>query len=154
VASLVIGIYPQTDAKGIEAALSAQQVDVGKIKVLACDGPDEQEYSSLSFIDVAIKLDEESADDMTRGTGVLADSGGTSVPGLNDPPAHFDVFEHHGGTTKHYLSAFPVPDDEVDNFDDAIADGRAVVLYPDAGADAPKVVAAFKAAGLHNVRSY
>jgi len=28
------------------------------------------------------------------------------------------------------------------------------VLYPDAGADAPKIAAAFKAAGLLNVRSF
>jgi len=34
------------------------------------------------------------------------------------------------------------------------AEGRAVVLYPDAGADEQKIAAAFKAAGLQNVRSY
>ena len=56
--------------------------------------------------------------------------------------------------SKHYLDGFPVPDDEVENFDDAIADGRAVVLYPNAGADEQKIAAAFKAAGLRNVRSY
>ena len=49
---------------------------------------------------------------------------------------------------------FAIPPDEVDNFDQAVADGRAVVLYPDAGADAQAVVTAFRAAGLRNVRSY
>ena len=47
-----------------------------------------------------------------------------------------------------------IPDDEVENFNDAIEDGRAVIVYPDAGTDADKVAAAFRAAGLRNVRSY
>ena len=34
------------------------------------------------------------------------------------------------------------------------ADGRSVVLYPDPGADAQQIAAAFRAAGLRNVRAY
>ncbi len=153
---LVIGIYPEVNAQAIESALSAQQVDLSKIKVLASDGSaNENDRSPLKFIDVMIDVEDDTlADDMTRNTGVLPDSGGTSVPGLGGPDSWRDVFVHHGGTTKHYLGAFAVPEDEVDNFDDAIAEDRAVVLYPDAGADAPKIAAAFKAAGLQNVRSY
>jgi hypothetical protein len=154
VAGLVIGIYPTSDAKALEDALSAQQVEVGKLKVLASDGQN-TESSTLQFIDVLTAEEANSlADDMTRGTGILPDSGGTAVPGLSAPDVRFDVFEHHGGTTDHYLSAFPVPDDEVDNYDEAIDDGRAVVIYPDPGDDAPKIAAAFEAAGLLNVRSY
>jgi rhodanese-related sulfurtransferase len=47
-----------------------------------------------------------------------------------------------------------IPEDEIDNFNTAIEDGRAVVVYPNAGADEPAVAAAFKAAGLRNVRAY
>ncbi len=152
---LVIGIFPDADAKALEDALLAQQIDPSKVKVFAGDG-DDSESSTLDFIEVF--SDTESitglSDDMTRGTGVLADSGGTAVPGITGPDPGFRAYFPEEGVSKHYLDGFPVPDDEVDNFDDAIADGRAVVLYPDAGADEQKIAAAFKAAGLQNVRSY
>jgi hypothetical protein len=156
VPGLVIGIYPVRDGEAIENALTAQQLDVSRVKVLAVDGSDHtEEPSSLHFIDVVTEVDDDGyADEMTRGTGVLPDGGGMAVPGIGGPDQWSDIFVHHGGTTEHYLSVFPIPDDEVDNFDDALAEGRVVVLYPDPGADAPKVAAAFKAAGLQNVRSY
>jgi hypothetical protein len=154
-AGLVIGIFSDPDAKALEDALSAQQIDPSKVKVFAGDG-DDSESSSIDFIEVFRETESITglSDDMTRGTGVLADSGGTAVPGLTGPQPRFKAFFPEEGAAKHYLDGFPVPDDEVDNFDDAIAEGRAVVLYPDAGADEQKIAAAFRAAGLHNVRSY
>lgn len=154
-AGLVIGIFSDSNAKALEDALSAQQIDPSKVKVFAGDG-DDSESSSLDFIEVFSDTDSisELSDDMTRGTGVLADSGGTAVPGVTGPETRFKAYFPEEGVSKHYLAGFPVPDDEVENFDDAIADGRAVVLYPDAGADEQKIAAAFKAAGLQNVRSY
>jgi hypothetical protein len=152
---LVIGIYSNADAKALEDALLAQQIDLDKIKVFAGDGDDSQ-AATLDFIEVFTEIESisELSDDMTRGTGVLADSGGTSVPGLTASGTRFKAFFPDEGESKHYLDGFPVPDDEVENFDDAIADGHAVVLYPHAGADAPKIASAFRAAGLLNVRSF
>ena len=152
---LVIGIFSDSDAKALEDALSAQQIDLSKVKVFAGDG-DDSESSTLDFIEVFSETESITglSDDMTRGTGVLADSGGTAVPGLTGAEPRFKAFFPEEGESKHYLEGFPVPDDEVENFDDAIADGHAVVLYPDAGADEQKIAAAFKAAGLRNVRSY
>lgn len=150
---LVIGIFPDLDAKALEDALTAQQIDTSKIKVVS-GGMEEADESGLHFIDVLVDEDSNSlADDMTRGTGILADSG-TSVPGLTSAPARLDSIEAREDDTEHYLADYPVPDDEVENFDEAIAEGRAVVLYQDPGADAQKIAAAFKAAGLHNVRAY
>jgi hypothetical protein len=154
-AGLVIGICSNSDVKALDDALLAQQIDLDKVKVFAGDG-DDLETSPLDFIEVFTETESISglSDDMTRGTGVLADSGGTAVPGLTGSETRLRAFFPEEGASKHYLDGFPVPDDEVENFDDAIADGHAVVLYPDAGADAPKVAAAFKAAGLLNVRSF
>jgi hypothetical protein len=151
-AGLVIGIFSETDAKALEDALKAQQIDVSKIKVFTNDA-NESKSSSLRFVSVVDP--EQISPEMTGGTGVIQDFG-TAVPGLSDRgerPGPIYSFEE-GDDSKHYLADYPVPDDEVENFDDAITDGRAVVLYPDAGADAPKIAAAFAAAGLHNVRSY
>jgi hypothetical protein len=153
-AGLVIGICSNSDTKALDDALSAQQVDLEKVKVFAADG-DDLETSPLDFIEVFSESEYITglSHDMTRGTGVLADLGGTNVPGLTGEP-RFKAFFPDDGESKHYLAGFPVPDDEVENFDDAIADGHAVVVYPDAGADAPKIASAFKAAGLLNVRSF
>jgi hypothetical protein len=154
-AGLIIGICSNDDVKALDDALSEQQIDLEKIKVFVGDG-DDLEPSPIDFYEVY--ADSESitglSDDMTRGTGVLADSGGTNVPGLAGARSRYRVSFPEEGESKHYLAGFPVPDDEVENFDDAIAEGHAVVLYPDAGADAPKIASAFKAAGLRNVRSY
>ncbi|MGA2759169.1 MAG: hypothetical protein ABSF08_02460 [Candidatus Cybelea sp.] len=154
-AGLVIVICSNSDVKALENALLAQQIDLEKVKVFAGDG-DDLETSPLNFIEVFSETESISglSDDMTRGTGVLADSGGTAVPGLTGSEARFKSFFPEEGESKHYLTGFAVPGDEVENFDDAIADGHAVVLYPDAGADAPRIAAAFKAAGLLNVRSF
>jgi len=150
-AGLVVGIFPEPNAKALEAALSAQQIDPSKVKVFSAGGDDADE-STLHFVDVIQEADAE-YEDMTRDTGVLPDMGGPAVPGITTPNAPLRSFVSVG-TSQHYLDGYEILDDEVDNFDDAISEGRAVVLYADAGADAPKIEAAFKAAGLQNVRTY
>ncbi len=151
-AGLVVGIFPEANAKTLEGALSAQQIDLSKVKVVAgrAEDPDE---SQLEFVDVIEDMESNSlSDDMTQGVGVF-DETGTNVPGLGGREATLESLTEPE-PSKHYFAAFAIPDDEVDNFTDAVADGRAVVLYPDAGSDAEKIVAAFRAAGLRNVRAY
>ncbi|MGA8099001.1 MAG: hypothetical protein WB810_10110 [Candidatus Cybelea sp.] len=151
-ARLVVGIFPEANAKTLEGALSAQQVDLSKVKVVAgrAEDPDE---SQLEFVDVIEDMESNSlSDDMTQGVGVF-DETGTNVPGLGGRQPTLESFAEPE-PSKRYFTSFAIPDDEVDNFTDAVADGRAVVLYPDAGQDAEKIVAAFRAAGLRNVRAY
>jgi hypothetical protein len=155
---LVVGIYPESDPQALEGALTAQQIDPSKVRVVsaAVDAPSVAS-SSLVFVDVIADMESNSlADDMTHGTGVLDESVGTGVPGLTSGghQANLTEFNHHEHATRRYLAGFDIPDDEVENFGDAVVDGRAVVLYPDAGADAAKIAEAFHAAGLRNVRSY
>ena len=89
---LVVGIYPDTDPKALESALGAQQLDLSKIKVVGgrVDDPDE---SKLEFVDVINDMDSNSlSDDMTRGTGIMGDAGGTSVPGIGRAAGHARFF--------------------------------------------------------------
>jgi hypothetical protein len=53
-----------------------------------------------------------------------------------------------------YLSGVAIADDEVDNYNEAIDEGRAVAVYTSADGDATAAEAAFKAAGLKNVRVF
>jgi rhodanese-related sulfurtransferase len=154
-ASLVVGIYPASDAKALEDALSQQHVDVSKVKVVS-PGATNTEYSGLEFVDVINEMESNSlADEMTKGLGVLDDASGTGVPGIQDKgETYTDPFPHHEAPSRQYFAAFAIPDDEVNNFAEAVADGRAVVIYPDAGPDAQAIAAALKEAGLRNVRAY
>lgn len=153
---LVVGIFSGTDPKALESALTAQQIELSRVKVVSTSVSDEDEgRSQLEFVDVMADMEDNSlADDMTRGTGVIPDSGGTGVPGIDNRGPGLESFEHQDDPTRRYLAGFDIPSDEVDNFGDAVAEGRAVVLYCDAGSDAQSVAAAFKAAGLRNVRAY
>ncbi len=151
---LVVGIFPSSDPAAIEAALAGQQVDLSKIKVLrsASAAGVADDSSELDFVDVVENMESNSlSDDMTKGLGIMGDSGGTGVP--MGKSASLGSFSSRG-ESKNYLSGLAVPEDEAGNFNEAIEAGRAVIAYPDAGSDADKVTAAFRAAGLKNVRSY
>jgi rhodanese-related sulfurtransferase len=151
---LVVGIFPGTDAKALEGALSAQQLDLSKVKVVSGRAEDDDECQ-LEFVDVIEDMEDNSySDQMEHGLGMLDDSSGTGVPGLTSPTERYEPIGHQESACRKYFTGFDIPSDEIDNFEDAVADGRAVVLYPDAGSNSEAVAAAFKAAGLRNVRSY
>ncbi len=151
-AGLVVGIFANSDAKALEGALSQQPLDLSKIKVV---GGRADHGTQLEFIDVMDDMESNSlSDEMTEGTGVW-DETGTDVPGLTaGHQATLEQFTHYDEPHRRYFASFAIPDDEVDNFCDAVADGRSVVLYPDPGADEQQIATAFRAAGLKNVRAY
>ncbi len=153
---LVVGIFPKSDPAALESALSAQQIDLSKVKVVSSNAPG-SESSQLEFVDVMADMESNSlSDDMTKGTGVFDDSSGTDVPGIGGGrQATLSSFTHRENPSRLYFASFAIPDDELDNFSDAVVEGRAVVLYPDAAdSDAQKIASAFRAAGLRNVRAY
>lgn len=153
---LVVGIFPGNDSAAIESALSGQQIDLSKVTVLrsASASTPEDGSSELNFIDVVEDMESNSlADDMTKGMGIMGDAGGTGVPMGRDIGPSLSSFESRG-VTNNYLGGLSIPDDEAENFNEAIEAGRSVVAYPDAGADSDKIAASFRAAGLRNVRSY
>lgn len=154
---LVVGIFPGSDPAAIEGALSGQQIDLTKVKVFrkgSASSSEEADSWSIDFVDVAENMDSNSlSDDMTKGMGIMGDSGGTGVPGVGGRGPSLGSFSSGGGNVS-YLGSLPIPADEADNFNSAVAEGRAVVAYPDAGDTAASVVDKFRAAGLKNVRSY
>lgn len=151
---LVVGIFPGSDSAAIESALTAQQIELSKVKVLRTGSSSAADASSeLDFVDVVMNMESNSlSDDMTKGMGIMGDSGGTGVP--MGRSASLSSFSSRGGAGRNYLSGLSVPTDEAENFNEAIDAGRAVIAYPDAGADAEKIAASFRAAGLRNVRTY
>jgi hypothetical protein len=149
-AGLVVGIFPEANASKLEPALTAQNIDASKVRVFSVDG--DEGDSPLQFVDVVQQADEEYGD-MTRNSGILPDSSGTAVPGIQGSEVPLTSFVTPE-TSKHYLEGYQIPDDEVDNYDDAIGEGRAVVVYSCDPSEAATIETAFKAAGLQHVRSY
>ncbi len=152
-ANLVVGIFPQSDPKMIEAALGAQNLDLSKVKVVTANvDAAAAEESVMDFIDVFTAMESNSlSDSLTEGTGVL-DQTGTGVPGISGAVPSLASLSSDEGLHS-YLKGIAIPDDEVENFNEAISDGRAVIAYPDPS-DGAATAAAFKAAGLLNVRTY
>ena len=154
---LVVGIFPGADPAAIEAALAAQQVDITKVKVIRSSvhaTPDDDD-SALTFVDVERNIESDNfSDDMTKGMGIMGDAGGTGVPGMGTGGAGIAAFSSHEDAAKAYLTGIAIPSDEIDNFNDAIEEGRAVIAYPDAGDSVTTIAAAFKAAGLRNIRTF
>jgi hypothetical protein len=150
---LIVGIFPDSDGAAIESALTSAQIDPGQATVVRRAGAagDDETSTELQFVDVVLEEEVNSyADDMTKGMGIIGDGGGTSVPmGRDSSPSAFATRTGGAG----YFANSGIPDDEIDNFNDAVSDGRAVVLYRGAD-DAEATAAALRAAGLRNVRIY
>ncbi|MGA7571392.1 MAG: hypothetical protein WCA80_11375, partial [Candidatus Aquilonibacter sp.] len=82
---------------------------------------------------------------------LLINDPGTSVPGINTS-APLNDYLSHPHVVKH-VGNLPIPDDEADNYNDAIENGRTVVAYP-VDADTSAATAAFHGAGLLHVKTF
>lgn len=156
-ARLVAGISPDHDTQAIEAALKAHEIDVAKVKVFTKTPLDAHRESRLDFEYVVKDMDFNSlSDDQTKNMGIMGGGDGTGVPGLtsSDRPGLTVSSFADAEAMPDYLAGVAIPDDEVDNYNEAIEEGRAVATYQAANGDADAVEAAFKAAGLKNVRSF
>jgi hypothetical protein len=157
VARLVAGISPDHDVQAIEAALTAHNIDVASVKVYTKTPLEAHRESGLDFEYVIKDMDYNSlSDDETKNHGIMSDGGGTGVPGLTSsdrPDLTVSSFAETEAAPD-YLSGVAIADDEVDNYNEAIEEGRAVAVYKVSNGDFTAAEAAFKAAGLKNVRAF
>jgi hypothetical protein len=156
VARLVAGISPDHDTQAIEAALKAHDVDVTKVKIYTKTPLEVHRESGLDFEYVIKDMEINSlSDDQTANMSTMGGGQGTGVPGLTSsdrPDLTVSSFAETEASPD-YLSNVAIPDDEVDNFNEAIDEGRAVATYTGDG-DVSAAESAFKAAGLKNVRIF
>jgi hypothetical protein len=149
---LIVGIFPDNDGAAIESALTSAKLDPSLATVVRkASGVDDDPDYDLQFVDVVLEEEVNSfSDDMTKGMGIMGDGGGTGVPMGRDQSAS-EFATRTGGPG--YFANSGIPSDEVGNFNDAVDDGRAVMLYS-GSEDVDATVAALRAAGLRNVRVY
>jgi hypothetical protein len=141
VAAYVTGIAQTQNVNDLEKLLGGiEGLDTTKFVVItSADRTDEHDDSFIEFVHAA-------GDDH-----IILDSGGTQMPGLEIATdklgylGHPHVIQHVG--------SLPIPDDEADNYNDAIDDGRSVVAYV-ADGNAPRLEAEFRKAGLAHVKTF
>jgi hypothetical protein len=141
VPAYVTGIAQTQDVAELEKILGAiPGIDRAKFIVLtSADRTDEHDDSFINFVHAT-----------TGGSELISSGGGTGVPGINGGSGlgylgHPHVIQHVG--------TLPIPEDEADNYNDAIDNGRSVVALAVDGETAG-TEAAFKAAGLVHVKTF
>ena len=83
---------------------------------------------------------------------IMTGSGGTGVPGVGG--GHASLSTSHSSVPD-YLGGIPlIPAPQAEHFNIAIAEGRTVVMYKATPDEAPQVEAAFRSAGLRNVKIF
>ena len=153
---LVTGISQETAPDKIEDALCARPpVDCSRVHVITGDLPTaEHESSILQFLH-AMEEPQTSdvSHDVIRGeTAIMTDAGGVNVPGISADSRYVGFFAQPHIID--HLADWPIPEDQIQNYNDAIEAGRAVVTYKAEPSEAPQVEQAFKDAGLKNVKTF
>jgi hypothetical protein len=126
---LVLGIISNCEPKHVEQTIDAAGIDRKALQVLTPDQPTpEHERSPLSFVHLFEFVQSNSlADDMTRGTGVIPDFGGTSVPGLGGEERDLGILSHPDLSDN--FAGMNIPSGAAELYNDAIEDGRCVLVY-------------------------
>lgn len=151
---MVVGILGECDPKALEAILTRGGLDASRLKIVTKAAPTQAYTDSvLDFVHVGRAQDSNDlADDLTRGTGVMTDYGGTSVPGLSGRHrdiADFTHREHSSG-----IAGLPIPADQLENFHAALDDGRCIVACPSDETNSPTMESKFREVGARNVQVF
>src|ERR1700692_3855391 len=124
---LVTGIAQTSDPGDLHGFL-CNRLDCDRVVVITADSPGEEHESALmSFIHAADSAQTtDVSHDVIRGSAaIMTEAGRVNVPGISADSrfvgyfAHPHVIDHLGG--------WPIPKDQVDNYNDAIDAGRSVV---------------------------
>jgi hypothetical protein len=139
VAAFVIGIASSQDVDVLEKTLGGMNgFDRSKFVVITTDEPSEDHDDSfINFVHAS------GDDDMNLGDE------GTRVPGLQTTTLGYLAHPHF----VRHVGKLPIPDDEADNYNDAIDNGRAVVAYA-VDANTAEAEAGFRGAGLAHVKTF
>ena len=152
---LVAGIAQSSDPGTLEDVLcKTPSVNCDKLAVITKDSPTtEHEESLVTFMHVGQGHTTTDAphDVITGGTGILTILD-AQVPNISSDNRYIGFFaEPH---IIDHLGDWPIPEDQVQNYNDAIEAGRSVVTYKAKADEAPGVEQTFRDAGLRNVKTF
>jgi hypothetical protein len=152
---LVTGIAQTSNPEHLEDALCKEHVDCAKMAVITKDEPGDQHHESvLTFMHVGQDhpTTDVQHDVITGGEAILTNFGDPQVPNISADTRYIGFFaEPH---IIDHLADYAIPQDQVQNYNDAIEAGRSVVVYKAEPAEAAAVEQTFKDAGLKNVKTF
>ena len=144
----VTGISQNGDLKGLEKALTDAGFGLESIQLISPDDSD----MNLSDVEPLQRIDTEIMIGGGQGTGVPGISGGHS---LVESHAHIQQTYFRNEALWDRLGDFEIPDDEIENYLEALAAGRSVVAYfahkPE---NVPKIEGIFRTSGLAKVKTF
>jgi rhodanese-related sulfurtransferase len=89
---------------------------------------------------------------ITGGEAILTNISEPQVPNISADMRYIGFFaEPH---IIDHLAEYAIPEDQVQNYNDAIEAGRSVVVYKAEPTEAPEIEQTFKDAGLKNVKTF
>jgi len=144
---VVTGISQNGDIKALEKALKDAGFSLDPIQII---GPDDSD-PNLSEVESRQRIDTELMIGGGQGTGVPGLSGGHLEFGSQHTPA--PVFRNEDLSDR--LGDFEIPDNELDNYLEALEAGRSIVAYFAHTEDrVPTVEQLFRANGLAKVKTF
>jgi hypothetical protein len=143
---IVTGISQDGNTSALEAALEAAGLSLESFDVL---GPDDANVSlSVSgLIDTGLIT----GSGLETGTGVPGLTG-SGTPGISSGPRV--IGGSNSGSLWDRLSDMAIPDDEVENYAEALEAGRSILAYHASSATAAKVEGLFRDGGLSKVKTF
>lgn len=153
-ASFVTGIAPTEDITELEQILGEMPgVDRTKLVVITkAERTYEHDSSFLNFIHAGGPVIDSDTAGRVEDASIMTGGGGTGVPGLSVPTSQLGYLGHE--KVIQHVGNLPIPEDEADNYNDAIEDGRVVVAYECTNVDPAPVEAAFRGAGVKKVKTF
>jgi hypothetical protein len=152
---LVTGIAQSSDPEHLENALPDPPVNPDKVAIITKDSPTDMHHESvLTFMHVGQghPTTDVQHEVIAGGEAILTNFGDPQVPNISSDNRYIGFFaEPH---IIDHLADYAIPQDQVQNYNDAIEAGRSVVLYKAEPAEAPAVEQQFKDAGLKNVKTF
>jgi hypothetical protein len=155
-ACYVTGIAPTNDIAQLETVANAiAGIDHAKLTILTkSDRTYEHESSFLNFIHTTEPyLDSDAVGSLvSRGDSLLTGGTGTGVPGVGGANAQLTTSTND--RSPQHVGTLPIPEDEADNYNDAIEDGRAVLAYECDPSQQATLEDAFRKAGVNKVKTF
>lgn len=144
----VTGISQTSDIKALEKALSDAGFSLESIQLI---DPNDSDVN-LSDVEPLQRIDTEIMIGGGQGTGVPGVSGGHNF--IESRP-HMQQSYFRNEELWDRLGDFEIPDDEMENYLEALAAGRSIVAYfARTQENVPKIEAIFRSSGLAKVKTF
>ncbi|MBV9271354.1 MAG: hypothetical protein JO165_09675 [Candidatus Eremiobacteraeota bacterium] len=156
---VVTGIAPTSDPEELEDKFSGIENVVATDKLMVITGEprsEAHEDSPIHFVHLAgpEHVTTDAAHDVITGSeAILTSIDGTQVPNISADSRYLGFFSEPHIVSQ--IGDLPIPEDERENYADALEEGHSIVVYKTTvAADSEQAEQAFKDAGLRKVKTY